>query len=233
MSRMPIEDPVIKKNSSPMGGEDYSHPAYGDISASRVTGHMNLYGSEFHHQGFITIRIKHAKFTRSLSRDWHFADNEIVEVALSEAQWAHFVSSLNSGGTQCTINGLGRGTGYTPRLPDPPNRQEQFDSELKESMQRSQETLKGLIEKIKEMKISEKAKAELIREIDFAQSGISSSAKFVAESFSEHMEEQTEKAKCEVNAYVTAQVQRVGLEALRGDAPLMITGETPKVVINE
>ena len=221
--RIPTEEPTVVENKTPMGGVEYSHPAYGDISASRVTGHMNLYGSEFHHHGFITIRISHAKFTRSLSRDWHFKGDDIVEVALSEAQWAHFVSSMNHGGTQCTINALGRGTGYVPRLPDPPSRQDQFNSELKKTMERSQDILNALIEKIRAMKISEKAKTELIRGINMAQSGISNNAEFVAESFSEHMEETTERAKCEVNAYIQGQIRLAGMEAIaEGKSPLLL-----------
>jgi hypothetical protein len=209
-----------------MGGEDYSHPAYGHISASRVSGHMNLHGSEFHHHGYIIIKIAHGRFTRSLSRDWHYEGEHIVDVALSEAQWAHFVSSLNHGGTPCTIDALNRK--YVARLPDPPSRQEQFDSELKDTMKRSQETLNALIAKIKEMKISQKAKDDLIRDINMAQTHISSNAKYVAESFSEHMEETTEKAKCEVNAYITSQIHRAGLDHLQ--AQILVIKDEPKLI---
>lgn len=87
------------------GSKLLRHPAYGQIGASRTYGGGRaLYGSDFRHNSSVTIRISESEVTRDLSRDWPHATREIVEVTLSEAQWATFVSSLNMGeGTQCTL----------------------------------------------------------------------------------------------------------------------------------
>src|SRR5687767_12050919 len=85
-------------------GTTESHPAYGQISASRVSGSINLYGSDFRHNHYVIVSIHRSVLDRDLSHDWPFPRQEIIEVALSESQWAHFVSSLNAGsGAQCTI----------------------------------------------------------------------------------------------------------------------------------
>lgn len=191
-----------------------THPAFGQISASRISGHVNLYGSEFHHHGFIGIRISHSELNRSLSRDWPFARKEIVEVYLSEAQWATFVSSLNMGsGVQCTINHLNGQP--VPGIPSLPDRKKQFSSEINQKMESVKKDLQAVIEKIVDLKISEKAKKELMKDLILVKGRVTGSVDFVANSFSEHMEEQVEKAKCEVNAYITGTLQRAGLEHLQ------------------
>ena len=227
-----VEEPTSKENTDPMGGIEFSHPAYGTISASRVTGHQNLFGSEFHHNGFIAIRVKKAKFRRSLSRDWVFDGDEIVEVSLSESQWANFVSSLNCGpGTQCTINHIGRD--YVAGLPDPKSQKSQFTQELLETTKRSIAALKELTEKIKDMKISEKQKSALLASVYTAERNVNGNVQFVADSFSEHMEVQTEKAKCEVNAYITGQIHGAGLAHLQAQGRLEIIVEEPKLIENK
>lgn len=198
-----------------------THPAFGQIAASRISGHVNLYGSEFHHHGFIAIRINHSELNRSLSRDWPFPRKEIVEVYLSEAQWASFVSSLNIGsGVQCTISHL-NGEGV-PEIPSLPDRREQFSSEVNAKMEDAKKSITEIIQKIDGLKISEKAKTELKRELSMVSGRITNSVDFVAKSFSEHMEEQTEKAKCEVNAYIAGTLQRSGLEALQNGTPISL-----------
>lgn len=81
-----IEEPVTVK-----GGRDdeetTTHPAYAMIGASRVQGGSYLYGSEFHHQHFVTVSIRRAETHRSLSRDWFSGGEELIEVAMSEAHY--------------------------------------------------------------------------------------------------------------------------------------------------
>lgn len=81
-----------------------SHPAYGMILAARVQGGARLAGSDFKHQSYIAIEVRHAHLSRSLSNDrWH-GDKHIIRLSLSEAQWATFVSSMNVGfGVPCTL----------------------------------------------------------------------------------------------------------------------------------
>ena len=105
---MSYNRPTVEPTEKPAshGGIQYNHPAFGAISASRVTGgSIVLHGSDFQHNGYVEVRISHADFTRDLNRDWHHTGKEIVSVMLSEAQWATFVSSLNTAsGTPCTID---------------------------------------------------------------------------------------------------------------------------------
>ena len=216
---MPIEQPKITQR-----GEETiaSHPAFGQIGASRVSGHSALYDSEFRHHNYITVSIHRSRFHRGLSWDWHYAEDELIEVKLSEAQWATFVSAMNVGsGVPCTINHLAGK--QVPDLPDPEPPTLQFQEEMRKTLEASTATLQKLIEAIDEMGLP-KGKADAIKsQVRHSMMQINSNAPFVAKSFGEHMEKTVEKAKAEVHGYMTHVIQRAGLEAITGgQLPLQI-----------
>jgi hypothetical protein len=220
-----VEQPTKEKRTdSPITEETVKHPAFGQIGASRCSGHVNLYGSDFTHQNFIAIRIAHSELDRGLSKDWVHAKNEITEVWLSEAQWATFVSSLNSGsGVQCTI----RHINYEPMplLPPPTPRTDQFKKEAAETTQEATKALSELRDLINSSSLSKKAKEEFNWKVELAARSIGSSVDFVLKSFGEHVENTVEKAKIEVEAYINDRVQKAGLQALRNEeVPIMLTG---------
>lgn len=192
-----------------------THPAFAQISASRVTGGAVLYGSDFQHQHFVTIKIKQSQSHRSLSRDWHNAGEEYIEVALSEAQWAAFVSSMNVGsGTTCTLTRRNRE--MIPSLPDPVSRRDQFNGEVSETLRDAIKALDKLTDDIDALKLSEKQKGELRGRVETARREIGSNVPFVLKQFGEHVEHTVEKAKVQINAYATATVMRAGIAALNG-----------------
>ncbi len=203
------------------GSTKISHPAFGMIGAKRRHGHAVLYGSDFIHNDSISIVISTSTLNRDLSRDWPFAENELIEVALSEAQWATFVSSLNVGsGVQCTIEHKDRVA--VPGLPKPVERQKQFMGEANQKIADTIVELTKLTTMISALKISDKQKKELLDQARMARMQIESNAPFVMEQFGEHMEQVVEKAKIEVNAYAVSHLMRAGLAALGGKPPLLL-----------
>jgi hypothetical protein len=223
MSRLPEQEPIRVKR----GDEEIeTHPAYAMIGASRVSGSTRLFGSEFKHEHFVTISIHAAELHRNLSRDWHFARNEYIEVALSESQWASFVSSMNVGnGVPCTLEH--RDMHQVPGIKGQAQAKTTFKAEFKETMNKSLASLDSLAALIGECKMSEKAKAQLLGSVHMAKQHIESNIPFVANQFSEHMEDTVEKMKTEVGAYIQAVISRTGIEALKGKSPVVLdAGET-------
>lgn len=192
-----------------------THPAYAMIGASRVTGAKVLFGSDFIHQNYICIRIKPAYVRRGLSNDWYSASQrEYIEVCLSEAQWAGFVSRMNvSDGIPCTTTWRDA-VGYVPQIPNPPERTKQFDDEMRKTVEGGLAALSELTATINEMKISEKQRKDLLWKVERASRSIGGSAKFIAEQFGEHMEKTKEAAKTEVYSFIEMHVRRSGLEAI-------------------
>lgn len=216
------QEPVVTQKGGAMDGEEHTHPAYAQISAHRISGNATLYGSEFKHQHYVEVRITKSKLQRHLSNDWNFDGSPYIEVAMSEAQWASFVSSMNVGGGPCctlrSFNGK-----LVPQLPEPKVSTEQFRSEIARVHAQVQAEL-GEIATHLDDAVGKKKAAELKRRIELAAHRIVGSAGFVADQFDEHIETTTEKAKIEVNAFVEAAVRRVGLQAIEGGSILQLPG---------
>lgn len=214
----PVQPIRTRMPDDPVSESVETHPAYAMIGASRVssTGHY-LYGSDFRHQHFVTITVRRGEMHRSLSRDWHSAREEYIEVALSEAQWATFVSSLNTGsGVPCTLQAKdGR---YVSRIPQPEPKADLFKSELTERFSDGRKALAELRARLE----AGKGGKESLKLLDRALREISGSAQFVSDQFGEHMEEVVERVKIEVNAYAQQTLMRMGLDAAKTDLPLAL-----------
>lgn len=131
-----IVEPTTKDEKGPLGGTVSTHPAFAQIAVHRVSGRTNLYDSDFGHNAFVTISVRRSELHRSLSQDWHMADSELIEVAMSESQWATFVSSINMGsGVPCTLQALNGKE--VPGLPAPQRRVDQFSHEMRTKMQKA------------------------------------------------------------------------------------------------
>lgn len=211
-----IQEPVTVKDTSRPSSEHRtttSHPAFGQIRASRVSGRSSLYGSDFIHNQYITVSICRSQFDRDLSRDWVHAQDELIEVKMSEAQWATFVSSLNvGGGVQCTLNHLDGES--VPELPDPISRADQFGEEMKRTMKSATDTLRKCAEQVAGMGLPKGKTKTIIDSFNHAIMQLDSNAPFVASQFEEHVEDVIESAKTEIHGHMVSLVQRAGLEAL-------------------
>ena len=195
--------------------EDYieEHPAYGVIGASRVSagggpyGGKALFGSDFAHKNHIVIRIGPATLRRGLSNDWVGGGRTpYVEVALSEAQWATFVSSLNIGdGVPCTVEWLSGKR--VPSIARDDSRREQNREEVNQ-------TLADALAHIDAVMASTALRKSDRERLALAKQELLSNLPYVAEQFDRHAERTVERAKMEVNAYVTSTLMRAGLGAL-------------------
>lgn len=210
-----IEEPVVHGSKDDTMGEYETHPAYGQITVSRVSGNSYLYGSDFQHRDYVVIGLHESKLNRSLSRDWAFQGKTIAEVALTEAQWATFVSSFNQGGgTQCTLTRR-EGVGMVPGLPQP-KRAEKFKDEFADELGDITALLKDVLAKVEGATsgLSKKKAEELVGPIQRALRTVTGSIPFLNEQFEEHMETVIENSKMEVEGYLNSRITRAGLKAL-------------------
>lgn len=219
-----IEEPTVSYETH-AGNETVEterHPAFAQIKASRVSGQANLYDSDFTHHSYMTVTIVRSHKMRSLHRDWHYGRQELISVAMTEAQWATFVSAASIGsGTPCTIEELDGE--IIPGLPPPKSRHDQFDREIKAKLEKTVAGVRDAIKRIEAMGLSKSKTAEATDALRSVLTELNSNLPFVAKSFTEHMEDTTEKAKAEIHGYMTGIVQRAGLDALAvGALPLAI-----------
>ena len=220
-----IEDPVTTPSRHAIHDRDTTttHPSFAQIAASRVSGHTNLYDSDFQHNAFITVTISRSELHRGLSYDRHHGKEELIEIALSEVQWASFVSSMNVGsGVPCTIQHIARER--VPQLPAPSSRDKQFGEEMRNTVSASIKAMNELAVSIDTLGLSQKKADALKMKIRVATSHLSNNAEFVASQFDEHMEGTVERAKAEVHGYVSGVISRAGIASLTGQnsAPFLI-----------
>lgn len=213
----------------PTKEQRWRHPAYALIGASRVSGTGRegrgavLFGSDFEHRDYITLHISRAQLDRGLAQDWYHGLSEIIEVAMSEAQWATFVSTLNMGqGVPCTLQHVNHAR--VPQIPQPPARRQQFKQEMADYLKEAEAALKhlrGCIEK-------KAGKKEMQGAIWRMENALTPNLGFLADQFGEHVENVTEAAKIEVSAYITGVVQRAGIKSLGGEKPPISLPEEKK-----
>jgi hypothetical protein len=191
------------------------HPAFGQIMVTRLQGgHQTLYGSDLQHPSSVVIRITGSELRRGLSRDWYYSRQREIEVRMSEAQWATFVSAFGIGeGVPCTIAHL-----HGEDLPAIPYRNsgELHRAEARKAAESSVNRLKDLREKVQAgvQGLSKTRAAEMLDHINGAISDLTSHLPFIIDSHTEHMEGVVEKAKAEVHAYGNDLIRRTGLQAL-------------------
>lgn len=208
--------------------DDYreDHPAYALIGASRVTSSGRaLFGSDFLHQHYVNVTVKTASLVRGHASDHTFGGRQLIEVALSEAQWATFVSAMNIGdGVPCTL--ASDQDGAVPGVVHSTNRREQFNAEIDDRLQTT-------LTAIDDVLAAGKLRAADRQTLERAKMQLTDSLPFVAKRFDEHAEETVEKAKMEVNAYVTNAVMSAGLRQL-GAGPIMALPEpAPDALIDD
>lgn len=189
------------------------------VKAARIQGNKVLFDSEHRHQNYITLSINSATRERGLSHDWIHGHREIIQVAMSEAQWAAMISSLNFGsGVPATLQHMKGERIEQPELPE--DKIEHFSNEMVEA-------ITDVIARIEELQKGKHTKATKF-ELGVIVSHLRSNIPFVADSFDKHMEERVEKAKTEIEAHMNNAVQRAGLDALLTQANAMTLIEQDK-----
>ena len=198
-----------------------THPAYATIRVGRGQvggGGLLLFGSDFGHGRVISITISRAERRRDLSNDWLHPRQELIEVALTEPQWATFVSSAGVGeGTPCTLERLNGE--LVPRIEQLTDRRRQFQDEVQDHMKLVLDSLDSLDQKIDQAGLSGKRRDELKALVHTARRNVGGNLDFVADQFDEHMEATVERAKAEINGHIGTVLQKAGLKQLAADLP--------------
>lgn len=208
----------------PSVGEDgvERHPAFGMIGAARVQsggGGAVLYDSDVRHQHFVTIRLSTGARRRQLSHDHLYPEQQLVEVAMSEAQWASFVSSMNVGsGVPCTVE-FTAGEGKLPGIPYAPRLKESMD-EVRGAADRAASAVAEAFATYREHKT-----AANLRTLQATIENMPANVAFAAESLSEHAENVVQKARADIEAMVVAKAEQLKLDPADLDAGVLQLGE--------
>lgn len=213
--KIPSIKPTEVIEDGPAGGTRRSHPAFGVMSAGRFNGrHGRMYGSPLVHNGGISISIslsdEYVNFSHSNYWERHKAPGggTVVELRMSEAQWAAFISTLNVGsGVPVTLDYVR--TGPLERMPHiddisfEDKRAADIGAKVKEQTEAMTKALRRFDELLEQPTVKKSDLKELRSMLRQCGDHLASNTELAAKMLTEHQEKLIETAKAEVSAMVT------------------------------
>lgn len=213
----PFEDEITEK-----------HPSFVTVSFHRISGQRRFFGSSVTSQTWIELKISSATLRHHLGQDWiHDSTQTLIEVALSPAQFAELLTTMNSGpGVPGTLQRFdGKKVDQLPEIKSETHRvREHFKKTMKSRSVEFRESFNEIKALLDEKKTLGKADREkVLSTLDQVASQFENSAPFYLEQFEEAAERIAVQAKAEVDAFVTHAIQTTGIKALR-------SGMTPELL---
>jgi hypothetical protein len=195
------------------------HPSYGTVQISRVHSSANneFFGSSITHQDFIALRINQASIQRNLHRDWIHAEENIVEVYMSQTQFAEAITSMNLGsGTPCTIHSVLR------KLVEPDKFEnkrfefeKEFDAQVKKVNTDSHKLMAELYARFADSKpLTKKEREEICGQLRMLNQEIECNMPFIQKSFAEQMDRTVLESKGEAEAFIEGKIRSLGLKGM-------------------
>lgn len=195
------------------------HPSYGLARFSRISSShpRALFGSSIQNKQTITFTISRAKHHRSLNNDHYFAESELIEIEMSQTQFAELITSFNMGsGIPVTIKHIQHDI-----YPEPPflSQMDIFSNEFRKSMNNFSVDMKILVEQATEILNNKqnigKGDREVIMNCFQKLTGyLGDKVPFIADQFMESMEYTVTQAKGEIEAFIENKIRNTGLEGL-------------------
>lgn len=215
--------------------EKHDHESYGMIGITHTSCSKGvpMFGSSIKHDRWITLRIKRANVERDLNHEWYHGKETLIEVSLSAAQFAQFITTPNIGdGIPCTIKKVG-----TKRMEEPPYRgqNEMFNQELQEDFKKAMADSDSLISEAEEMLLSKgpmnvSDKKKLHRKLFKLVQHIKANMPFLHKQFTRSMDKTVSVAKAEIEEFYTSAVRRLGIKAIEnGEVPEIPMIDTSRV----
>lgn len=203
-----------------------AHESYGMIGVVRgqSTNPQNLFGSSIQHRSTISIVIHSAEHVRDLSTDWYHAQRQLIEVEMSQAQFAEMITSPNIGdGVPCTIRRI---DGKLMEEPPFESKKDIFNREFQEQMQKivDEDTpyMQEALEILNNKSSITKGDRETIKSaISMLLQEVKSNLGFTYKQFQEQMDKTVQEAKAEVESFVETKVRSLGVDALRAQMPVI------------
>lgn len=194
------------------------HPAYGLAVLTKMTGGATwLFGSRVQHSSVVHLQFYNADTERDLGRDCHQGEL-LLDLEMSAAQWATFVSSFGNGnGTPVTFRYKREGTFINcGRVPPYINDRTQHEIEANETLTEAVQVKNELLAEFDEYanKPGKKNAAEFRRTLVSKLERVLGRLPFIAKSYKEQMHNVEQDAKIEVEAFVSNAVRDLGLEAV-------------------
>jgi hypothetical protein len=197
---------------------DEIHPAFAMIRAARISvsggrdGGAVLFDSDLVHNETVRITLETATRKRNGNHDYIHGGKQLMEVEMSMAQWAAFVSSMNTSGVPATLRWTQQ-DGEVPGLPYAPRLAVSM-AEVKDATTKAMAKIRAARDAY-EAAVESKAGAKVIKEarrnLHYAIENADKNMDFAASSLHRYTEDVVTKAKADIEAAVSAHADKLGL----------------------
>ena len=211
----------VTKRDGP-GGTDWKHehPSYGTISLHRASvggGGADLFMSSVKNGNVVVLEICHADRTRaSTHSDYVHSKDPIVQIYMSELQFAQAITSFGiGGGVPCTINRINN---QAVEDCPPDTRFREFNAEIKldaDETSSDLDELRTMIDELVEQpRVNKSQIRDLASKMDKVLRDLKSNVPFLAKQIQEHTEDVINDAQAQIDGHILDRVQRLGLGSL-------------------
>ena len=202
-------------------GTIQSHPSFGMVSLSRVTSSHGklLFGSTIKPQSWIVLRVARGDKQHSLGKDWYHANESLIEVNLSPAQFAELITTFNCGsGVPCTISRFDDKNVECFSEEDDTKESRQIIEKLRQYGSSITKPIDTFLQRLEGMvadkKISRKNADELKSHMRGLSQNLESNIPFYVEQLDKSIDKVVVQKKAEMDAFATTMIHNLGMEKL-------------------
>jgi hypothetical protein len=197
-----------------------------------TTNSERLFGSAVKTNAGISLSIHRGMRKHNLHQDWYHAEaRSLIEVNMTEAQFASMITSLNiGGGVPCTIQSLDGE--YVKREVGGHSEAEMIHEDIKAHVKdfkgKLGEATKNVKKVLDSSRITQKDRREIDHALEVLVAEIASNLPFLMEQFQESVDSAVMQAKTEIASFADRALREKGLEGLKASAP-QLGIDDPKV----
>lgn len=216
--RGPVQVPVLVQNDQ--FGQVFTHPAFGEVSVSRINQQAHLFGSQVAHQGYVRVRVSRADLRKDAygeTASGHSAP--LFEFDMTEAQWVGLVAGMGGKGMACTLAVLPDGEGglvRVPALPRPATAEERLDEQVRDTMAQSQAQADAALQRVLkavEGRLPKAAMADFTRSLEQLCGVGKSNRDYHHSRLAETKDNMVHEARVEIEAVAQGLVRTLGLQS--------------------
>lgn len=195
------------------------HPSWVSVrfnKASWSSPGAQLVGSDIRHQRVVTLQVHRMSRTRDLHHTWWSEEEPLLEVHLSEAQFAAAITSFGDGSARPATLSFLQGDGLVPQCADHrPGEIQQTIAETRAAATEASEKARAALAEVERL-LDEGAGKKALREaVSYARSTVDNlpaNLAFASKSLAETVEKVVSKATYDIEAIVEGKARAVGLE---------------------
>ena len=210
------------------------HDSFGRISlAHSQRTSCSLFGSTLTHQHVVTIEVSRAHMERRDGRERLSVVDEdaIVRFAMSESQWARFISSMGNGeGTPVTLERAPSKGTHLVQMPSlaPQSMHDASEDDMREVGRKAGEAVAAVQERMRAFLVPG-AKMPTKKEIEAMHDALLDAGRHMdgnmaqaRRAFTETMEKTVDEAKTEMETFAMDMAKRLGLEKMARDGQALV-----------